>query len=946
MRNGARFYKCDLHMQTPADGPRWLGQPMGVDPANEDATAEMYLRRCQLAGLELIAVTDHNFASKTFILALRKAAKRLSNEFEREIVIFPGFEIQADVGRGMHVVCVFNPNSNLEEVDHVLTQCGIPVQRFVNNSPASSTCRLSEILEAVQQKRDSRYCGIVICPHSQADAGIFDTDRIAEWLQAEEFKNPDLLCLEVPKPIERMSAGWQRLFRSDDDCDPIWRRSRPIAAIMSSDAKALHPSEAPNFIGLRHTWIKLGEPTVEGLRHAFLAHESRIRLSEPKLPTSHVVAMEVGACKFFVDKPFNVTLNCQFNALIGGRGTGKSTILEYLRWGLCDQPVESSSDDPLSAELPAYVKKRASLIEGTLKNQPPDKAYVRVTCVINDTVHIVTRFVNPERLTLQIGSGSVQNATESDIRRLLPMQAYSQKQLSTVAVRTVELRRLVEAPLQVEVRSLNERIETQRAAIRSFYEAFWRAKSIDEQIRANEAEVTSLKSQVDSLKQQLGSLSPADKRTLDDHERYVGEDQLIHRVESDVSGMAESLAVMQETVRALPRDAAVPLGSPQRELLSRVVELGLRAKSALGELVSVATATITEVQDEIQRERYTWQTSFETHKEAYTSATNRAAAYKSQLKEIDLLTRRINDLQKLVDGLRAQRNAMTFQPDEEQRQISTWVKLHKERGDTLETACEKLTALSQGDIRAELIRGGDADSAVSLLRERVAGARVRGEWLDKLRDQVTSASNPAEEWMKLLSEIRLLADIPNEQAGSVVLPDCPRLSRAGFSETSLRGIATRILPSDWLDLMLTSLSDRPKFFYRVDRSQEIPFEAASLGQQATALLTTLLNQGGGPLLIDQPEDDLDNAIISRVVETIWVAKERRQLIFASHNANLVVNGDAELVMHCDYKSADNKSVGHISSAGSIDEKNVCEAIKSVMEGGAKAFELRKAKYGF
>ncbi len=108
----------------------------------------------------------------------------------------------------------------------------------------------------------------------------------------------------------------------------------------------------------------------------------------------------------------------------------------------------------------------------------------------------------------------------------------------------------------------------------------------------------------------------------------------------------------------------------------------------------------------------------------------------------------------------------------------------------------------------------------------------------------------------------------------------------------------------------------------------------------------LLNQGGGPLIVDQPEEDLDNAIISRVVETIWSAKERRQIIFASHNANLVVNGDAELILHCAYVSADNKSAGHIACAGSIDEQKVCDAIKLVMEGGEQAFELRKAKYGF
>ena len=71
----------------------------------------------------------------------------------------------------------------------------------------------------------------------------------------------------------------------------------------------------------------------------------------------------------------------------------------------------------------------------------------------------------------------------------------------------------------------------------------------------------------------------------------------------------------------------------------------------------------------------------------------------------------------------------------------------------------------------------------------------------------------------------------------------------------------------------------------------------------------LLNQDGPPLVIDQPEDDLDNYVIKDIVEQVWLAKTKRQLIFSSHNANLVVNGDAELVVCCDYRKAGDQSGG-------------------------------------
>jgi len=156
----------------------------------------------------------------------------------------------------------------------------------------------------------------------------------------------------------------------------------------------------------------------------------------------------------------------------------------------------------------------------------------------------------------------------------------------------------------------------------------------------------------------------------------------------------------------------------------------------------------------------------------------------------------------------------------------------------------------------------------------------------------------------------------------------------------------RFNPQQWLELALLSLKDKPVFSYCPNRSQEIPFENASAGQQATALLKVLLGETTGPLIIDQPEDDLDNCVIWDIAETIWTSKTSRQLIFSSHNANLVVNGDAELVVHFNYCDESDKTKGTIETQGAIDVSKVREAITKVMEGGEKALKLRYKKYGF
>ena len=87
-------------------------------------------------------------------------------------------------------------------------------------------------------------------------------------------------------------------------------------------------------------------------------------------------------------------------------------------------------------------------------------------------------------------------------------------------------------------------------------------------------------------------------------------------------------------------------------------------------------------------------------------------------------------------------------------------------------------------------------------------------------------------------------------------------------------------------------------------------------------------------------------IINEIVETLWRAKSHRQIIFASHNANLVVNGDAELVVACDYRTSSAESSGQIKLCGAIDMPEINREITEVMEGGVDAFKLRQQKYGF
>lgn len=124
--------------------------------------------------------------------------------------------------------------------------------------------------------------------------------------------------------------------------------------------------------------------------------------------------------------------------------------------------------------------------------------------------------------------------------------------------------------------------------------------------------------------------------------------------------------------------------------------------------------------------------------------------------------------------------------------------------------------------------------------------------------------------------------------------------------------------------------------------EKIPLETLSMGQRAIVLLQIILAYDDKPLLIDQPEEALDNKYIyEQLVTAFRRAKKKRQIIIATHNANLVVNTDSEQIIVAEYNK------GEISySIGTIEDQITQDQIKSILEGGKEAFEKREEKYGY
>lgn len=497
---------------------------------------------------------------------------------------------------------------------------------------------------------------------------------------------------------------------------------------------------------------------------------------------------------------------------------------------------------------------------------------------------------------------------------------------------------------------LENQLKQVSADLRNLHISIQKSRSVEKQIEKDELEVQSLEQQAQGIRAGLTGFSPDDQKLIAMQPLHEQEDELLQGWLRDIERLQAALREPHRIAGDGPQTSIESnLDSPNaqslREMNGDLVNLFRTVRTFLDQAVQLLLQS--ERQDHPLQLKFLQITEF--HREfkvKYEAAKARSTSHDAQIKQLGQLENRIKELRKTLGAKRSALSDSTTSSTRFRDRRHEWSRLHNQRAQLLTQQCNALTTLSDGQIKATLRPGVGTKEAEEKFKSLLTGMNLRSAKIEGLFHLVADSTDPLTEWETVLSELEALAECDPSDPTTGKVPQAPKFTEAGFTEIEINKICSRVKPETWIDLSLISLSDQPKFEYRTREDQYIPFADASAGQQATALLFTLLNQDGPPLIIDQPEDDLDNQVILKVVEQIWKAKQRRQLLFSSHNANLVVNGDAELVICCDYRAAADQSGGKVKKEGAIDMDTIRAEITTVMEGGHEAFKLRKAKYGF
>ncbi|QDT48924.1 chromosome segregation protein [Symmachiella dynata] len=932
MDSGAHFHRCDLQFHTPRD-PQWAGPHHTEDEARNDYAAR-FVRQCREKGLDAVAITDHHDVA--FFPYIKEAARSEVEDdgtpipVSEQLTVFPGMELTLGVPCQALLILDADFDENLlTQLYGVLAITPTPPEEA--HLPPT-VVRLDHVttLSQLQQELDrheflkGRY---IVLPN------VSDGGNATLLRSGNHGKYREMPCNGgyVDRSIEDLGTG---------NRDIIEGRNRDygfksIGVFQTSDNRR----EDGTDLGTFSMWVKWAVPTAEALRQACLARQTRLSDREPELPTALIQSVKVSNSRFM--GPVDLDLNPQFNCLIGGRGTGKSTILEYLRWGVCDQPPALLGD----SELPDVQAKRAHLITNTLV---PYEGIVTVTFTVNNVRHVVRRHSDSGELYLKIGDREFESCREDDIRDLLPVQAYSQKQLSDVGVRADELIRFIEAPVKQQLRELGAKTDDLHTQIRSSYGVMQRKRQLEREMNQQRLEVESLTKQIEALRAELSGLSEADRETLARHDRLLREEQTLEGWKREQSRASELVRNVSRELSELPSPVLDWDSFDDKDILKEIEqntqEMFRKAKEQVDAALHILEGA-GESAEKIAELRRKWKAGYEKHLAEHVAVKERASIHETKLKQIEAAEKRIKELQAVVAQKRESMKALGEPETEYQMARGEWIDIYRDRGDLLEQKCAELTELSSGAIRATVRRGAGIEKALKRLKGLLVGTNVRGKKAEDLFDRIATHDNPVEEWNKVLAELEALAMSVRSDEDSFDAPDTPILSQY-YNNGDLERVARKITEEDWIDLSLEELTEVPSFEFRQGEMDYIAFSDASAGQQATALLRVLLNQEGPPLVIDQPEEDLDNQVMKEIIEEIWKAKRKRQIIVSSHNANIVVNGDADLVVVCGYRTAGDQSGGKIKCQGAIDIEEINHEITLVMEGGEEAFKLRMDKYGF
>lgn len=878
---GARFHKCALQVNPPSYSSNFRGQ---TSTGSAEDFAEAMLDRAVDLGIEVLAITDHSNVSS--IPTFQAAAAN------RGLHIFPGFELTSS--EGIHVLCLYDPHTDVRQLERYLGNFG------VEDPEPSSQVLEKPFKEVLQLNREQG--GIAIAAHVTESKGLLTVlqgqSRCAAW------RDENLLAVQIPGEVAGLAPNYRTIV---ENRNPEYSRTQALALINAKDI--VTPDQLEHRSAT--SWIKMDEVGIEGLRQAFLDPESRIRLnteSNEFEPDEHVEFVSIGWEGGFFDQ-LTVSLNPNLNVVIGGRGTGKSTIVESIRAAIGLAPLGEDAR-----------KTHEGIVRHVLRSGTKISLRVRIRNPGLKDYAIERTIPNPP--IVRGPDGSVLHSAPLDI--LPEIEVYGQHEIFELANDADKRIRLLDRFVSIDD-TFFRRKESLKVDLAKNREA----------LRDTQLEIVHAKEKLAFLPRLQETLQQFQDAGIEDRLR---EKSLLVREESILDSIPDRLSPFNEFVDRLRRELPLDMvflsaraleGLPGKRTLEQLNPILRELEKEAERLVEELDFALKRAERRIDELRNTWKTGKDEIQKSYETILRELQKSSIDGAEFINLRRRIEDLRPLSERLESIRLLQSELESQRHSLLAEWEDIKATEFRAFATAATALNEELRGQVEVALTSAGNREPLFKLLRDEIGG-RI-SETIEIFRTapeiSLTELVATCRSGGEALCE---KYDIPATQAERIA---------AAEPESFMRIEELELEPSTTIRLNTASSDESPVW-------QQL--EDLSTGQKSTAVLLLLLHDSHAPLVIDQPEDDLDNRFVTQsVVPRMRREKQRRQLLFTTHNANIPVLGDAELIVGLSSVAPGiNKARIADGHSGSIDSKKVRELVEEILEGGRDAFEIRRRKYGF
>ncbi len=908
---GARWFKADLHIHTIDDFTGGRAKiPAGINgPPHSEETIKKYARKflekAIESGVRVLGLTPHS--PRGGVTAETSAVWKIVEEWnhgkdgdgvpfrEKLYAVFPGFEPSLKQGKsGLHLLFLFDPEigreNYLKAFDLVM---GGVTPWDENNELQLSNKGAEDAFHELRGFHDrvcpanrngrNRWQYIVLAPHIDSEKGLLEAQK-AQVLQL--FQHTEVAGLEL---------GDDKLPE-----DTVESRDWLPEGMEVNNQAFFHASDAYSVgeIGNRHTWIKLASPRIEALRQTFIASDSRIRIG--------YVRDGNGALNEIANPP-DVTVN--------------------------ERPWLKS----------VTISGGASFFAATEKHKPKTRFDLSpdLTCIIGGSMTGKSTFLDGLRLYINAplpqdagicqqveargrqrflgGSPEVclecpgQDPTASHHERW-PAVFYAQNELQRLAQEPEAVEELLARLVPEEIDGIQARQSKLIALDNELSNATKHLAKLDEDL--TEAEQAFERAEKASA--QLAAFSQAGVEKLHQASRdlrrwqeaaeistelEVELNRLLNSVEAfEVPEIDERLATVLQGMKA-----DVSCENMENEW-NRIREYLLDAKSQLEAWNARKQSIVNELEVQEQNVRIEVDRALAAH-----------GLDGARIEEFKALNRQASLLESYsanLDQVRKKRSTVNYSFEVQLKERQDLVQMQRA---VFDRVIETIRVDFVGQISARRVDDGNHEPLGRFLKN--LGQKGITRWWNQLQD--TDRTSPSE----------LLKHLRNNTMNEVGMSDAVQETfREQLTRTRQRQLAA------------IRCSDHYLLELRMDDGSDRRLNDLSGGQRVSMLLSLLLKTTDErPLIIDQPEDELDNRFLfDTVLPALKRLKGRRQIIVATHEANIVVNGDADQVIQL--KATANR--GHVACAGAIEQPAVRDAIVRTVDGGDEAFRLRRLKYGF